>query len=574
MLDTTTGSSSGLALVKAWLDNCLQNHKGGCVTYCHAGEEPLPTRVIDVGPPDSGQDPLLVTTNGMAAPYVALSHCWGKSNIVTTTKSNLERHQREGIPLQSLPQNFRDSIAITRSLACRYLWIDSLCIVQDSHEDWEVESGRMHLVYRNAIVTISIARSQDPHTGCFTTRDPSLARPFSLSLPLPEPDADDGYNSDGDHTYDNHKKKKKGDDSEDHERGIFWQLMRSPSAQGPLHQRAWVLQEQAFSGRVVSFSEGGVSWSCTTAFGSEYIPCPLSRQDVSGELYDTFQTQIVEKERQHPASTLAGSAKRRRQPYDFWYQVVAEYSGRNLTYATDRLLAVSSLAHEMGRILDDAYVAGLWRQDLVRGLLWATLRHMDHEYRRAHPPLLYVAPSWSWASVLGGGVSFEAEMLNKGIAKNPVVNFSRSEGDLDPEYEYLPEPGDDDIELLDVRCTRAGQNEFGQLSDGTIRLRGLVKDAVIRLPDTLYDRETNKKIGSVMWDETKPPAHLDGQVLRCLFMVKRWYKYSFESSTLQALSLVLISTSLQTNEYRRLGLAVFDAEVEWDHTSKTELVLV
>jgi hypothetical protein len=314
--------------------------------------------------------------------------------------------------------------------------------------------------------------------------------------------------------------------------------------------------------------------ACTTAFGSEYIPYPLSRQDVSGELYDAFQTQIVAKERQQPTSTPSGSAKRRRQPYNFWYQVVAEYSGRNLTYATDRLLAVSSLAHEMGRILDDAYVAGLWRQDLVRGLLWATLRHMNHDYRRAHPPMLYVAPSWSWASVLGGGVSFEAEMLNHGVAKNPVVHFSRSEGDLDPEDDYLPEPGENEIELSEVRCTRAGQNQFGQLSDGTIRLRGLVKDAVVKLPDTLYDCETSKKVGSVMWDETKPPACLDGQALRCLFMVKRWYKYSFESSTLQALTLVLIPTGLQANEYRRLGLAVFDTEVEWDLTSRTELLMV
>lgn len=162
--------------------------------------------------------------------------------------------------------------------------MDSLCIIQDSREDWDVESGFMHLVYRNAVLTISIARSSNPHTGYFISRYASMIRPFSLDLPLPMPGAEstaDG-NADGAGV---------GEHS-GNERHAFWKLSWLLNPDGPLHNRAWVLQEQAFSGRTVSFSDAGVFWSCASVDQSEFEP--HKTEGGRRDLFHQFQKQIIE----------------------------------------------------------------------------------------------------------------------------------------------------------------------------------------------------------------------------------------------------------------------------------------
>lgn len=601
-LDTTTGSSKCLTLLKSWLYDCMLEHDG-CLDYAHSGEQTLPTRVIDVGPPGNDQDHvLLVASNGRSAPYVALSHCWGKSNIVTTTTSNLGRHQQQGIPVQSLPRNFQDAVAVTRALACRYLWIDSLCIVQDSREDWEVESGRMHLVYRKASLTISVARSSNPHTGCFINRDASLLRPISLPIPIPEPESTVRYNADADSDEENKEDDDDESNNSDDENGhdnfendsySFWQLLREPPPDGPLHHRAWVLQEQAFSGRVVSFSDEGIFWSCASAEQSECTPHRRRKRRLitNRAMYHRFQEQVVESEDQPVSSRLRGSNRRRRQLYNAWYDIVSEYSKRDLTFETDRLQAIASLARETSRILDDTYFAGLWRRDLARGLLWSALpsSRYAHLYRRMHPPMLYVAPSWSWASVLGDTVHFEAWSLNHGIITETTEIHVPGLGNVPEErWEQLPEPGDDEVEVLDITCSPAGRNEFGQLRNGILQLEGPVKRMILRMPNDLYDPMTRKRLGHLVWDEAHPPASLEGRVLRCLFMARNRYRLSGDEETplsetamvmseivTQTLCLALIPTGLgRPNECCRLGLARLDNDGDWSGVDREEVEIV
>ena len=78
--------------------------------------------------------------------YAALSHCWGKVRPLTTTSTNLNQHLIS-IPLSSMPEMFQDAVIASRELGIRYLWIDSLCIIQDSVEDWELECSKMGRVY-------------------------------------------------------------------------------------------------------------------------------------------------------------------------------------------------------------------------------------------------------------------------------------------------------------------------------------------------------------------------------------------------------------------------------------------
>jgi Heterokaryon incompatibility protein (HET) len=118
----------------------------------------LPTRVIDVGPSDASIEPRLIISKGRDGAYIALSHRWGAPDLskpqLTTTAANLPA-MIEKIPLESMPLNYKDAVITTRKLSFRYLWIDSLCIIQDSMQDWEAESAKMGEVYQNAQLTIA-----------------------------------------------------------------------------------------------------------------------------------------------------------------------------------------------------------------------------------------------------------------------------------------------------------------------------------------------------------------------------------------------------------------------------------
>ena len=94
------------------------------------------------GQKDGVLEPHLVESNGQQGSYLTLSHCWGGANILKTDSSCLESF-KQCIPFQALCKNFQDAVIITRTLGFKYLWIDSLCIIQDSPEDWNRESAQM-----------------------------------------------------------------------------------------------------------------------------------------------------------------------------------------------------------------------------------------------------------------------------------------------------------------------------------------------------------------------------------------------------------------------------------------------
>jgi hypothetical protein len=99
--------------------------------------------------------------------YLALSHCWGPSvsgERLITTKATL-KSRLKSIPLSKMPSNFFDATIITRKLGYRYLWIDSLCIIQDSRGDWETESANMGNIYTNASLTLAAAAAKDSDGG-------------------------------------------------------------------------------------------------------------------------------------------------------------------------------------------------------------------------------------------------------------------------------------------------------------------------------------------------------------------------------------------------------------------------
>jgi hypothetical protein len=155
--------------VRRLVKTCDESHE-----VCHNIEKKkwYPSRLIQVEPNTSNNVKLVDCPDGQVA-YIALSHCWGSSRTFETTGSNIQRHH-EGIDIDEIPKTFRDAIIVGRQLNVRYLWIDSICIIQDSKHDWFVEASRMDDIYSNASLTISASCSKNDADGFLRNRPHNL----------------------------------------------------------------------------------------------------------------------------------------------------------------------------------------------------------------------------------------------------------------------------------------------------------------------------------------------------------------------------------------------------------------
>ena len=154
-------------LMRHWVNDCVTNHK-----RCHENYPALsPTRLLDVMRFWSSGDVVLVEPEQGPddhIPYTTLSHCWGAagSGPLTTTLANFAS-RKERIRFNELPLTFQDAVITTRKLKIPYLWIDSLCIIQDSPSDWENEAARMAIVYAGSACTLSALSSEHSNGGFF-----------------------------------------------------------------------------------------------------------------------------------------------------------------------------------------------------------------------------------------------------------------------------------------------------------------------------------------------------------------------------------------------------------------------
>lgn len=174
--DTSTMSLSNMVLATYWLQYCSLNHKA-CTDFRKGGR--LPGRVIDV---NDRQKPILVEGVRSDEPYITLSYKWGESRRYISTTENLTQHTKQGIPLEKLPQTFKDAIFVTNTLGFRWLWIDALCICQDLPDERDREMNSMDETFQNSAMTIFATAGEDADAGLMSIRDPRLAKPCKLRI--------------------------------------------------------------------------------------------------------------------------------------------------------------------------------------------------------------------------------------------------------------------------------------------------------------------------------------------------------------------------------------------------------
>lgn len=223
------------------LDECTHMHP-----LCKAPQTTaLPIRVLDVGSIANDRICLLVSKDRKTR-YAALSYCWGGKQEVVANEGSWEAMTR-GIATSMLPKTIQDAVTVTRKLGLQYLWVDSLCIKQDSIEDWASESSKMGDVYGKATVTIAAAGASTCSAGCFIQDSSNPAR-FIEEIRLRLPDLSIG--------------------------AIALRVQNSYSydtLEDPLNQRAWALQERLLSPRLLIYGLENLSWQCQTIASSQGI---------------------------------------------------------------------------------------------------------------------------------------------------------------------------------------------------------------------------------------------------------------------------------------------------------------
>ncbi|TLD33671.1 hypothetical protein PspLS_01655 [Pyricularia sp. CBS 133598] len=364
-VDTDLGSPSNHSLARQWLSDCRLLHQSCIGDRLHE----LPTRVIDVGHSLDSSTVSLLVSQGLKADYVALSHCWGGAISPLLTTETMQSFL-ECIQIAVLPANFRDAIAITRNIGIRYLWIDSLCIQQDSDSDWEFESKMMGSVYRNSTVTISAMVSSGSKEGILKYATPIARRHRSTSLPLLR-QGDGGCTKSPQVTV--------------YRRDPTEETFRALDMDCALTRRGWTLQEYMLSPRHILYGKDMLYWRCPQTFlSSDGLP-PGNR--TPGEAYASLSRVIYCDIMHHepPASDINDILTE-------YHELVSTYSARRLTVPSDKLPAFSGLAQRLHPAIGGDYIAGIWTTDFRRGLLWTAdlkiCRHASGTYR---------APSWSWA---------------------------------------------------------------------------------------------------------------------------------------------------------------------------------
>lgn len=529
-------------LMKDWLGHCQRNH-----TKCqNTSNNFLPTRLLDVEAFKSGEPPYLGNDIRLVSlspddfssnfpSYIALSYCWGppSKRPITTTITNLSDRLTQ-ISFLSLPQTFRDAVDTARRLGIRYLWIDSLCIIQDCKQDWAREASLMSKVFSHTYCTLAALSSKDGSEGLqvFDIQDEKHAfvdistrsgryRIFSNEITL-RPGLWSWFYSGRMPTTGTELNpfRNKGWPWPYSGRMLTTRTELNPEL-NPLRLRAWVLQERELSRRTVHFSTGGLLWECKEVQRTAQVPWEDVEQH-RDELLPWFE--VYKEEWDHIRDTqpeLVDAVMLQHRLEKRWWLLVEDYSGRLLTEETDRLIALSGVAraYQEEHFLKGGvkYGAGLWSSHLPEGLLWQVVS----QTRSRHET--YIAPSWSWASVKGS-VRYDMDTfvyrLKREMAKR-AVGHGQGHEESNPALSISTDQVRDELKVEEMTVSPKYDDPYGALNDASLVLSGarmvevdsFTQETVITDPATL--RRNGEYIGCWTpdgrdWGETC------GGVLMCL----------------------------------------------------------
>lgn len=547
-----TASAACFEKLNSWISTCCKVHD-----VCNRVERhgALPRRLLDL----SGTKSIKLTEKvSSKARFACLSHCWGSTVPLRTTSHNIHKHQRK-IKWDMLPRTFQDAVFLSRKLGIQYLWIDSLCIVQDDASDWDQESAKMASIYRNAFITLAASRashsseglfSKAPasNIGCtFTCESPDgIEAPLCIRRqPLHLPDADSAVNVETSKYHQYH----------------------------PLATRGWAFQERLLSRRIVHFGHAEIVWECSRIAQCEcssFVEVESSRSwskityagMFDGPKYAVRNAKNLVRSLRNPEHATTASR---------WQSLVQEYTWNKLTFEKDIFPAFSGMARHMSDKRKGGYLAGVWEDNILPDLLWRTPW-------MAKRPVQWRAPTWSWASVsapviypLKTNPSVDLAANDEGFSTMEITNQDDNSQEESWVVRYATP--------ISARCHNIGVDTFGQLSMAVLTIEGYLKRCVIGyetrgrrkrlfVPEynlercyVFLDVEPSPKtlvntFGSVPATAVSPGMSFPDTALpltTCLFKMVRTTQSRNEKSY-ECWFLLLDCKSVAKQEYERIGL--------------------
>jgi Heterokaryon incompatibility protein (HET) len=446
-------------MAKRWIHGCINTHCCGlfaeddphCLHDLTLIPKPtrktiLPSRLIQLNAFDpSCLDARLVDVKNsyfgnFCPPYAALTYCWGDDMLEhshRTVGSNLA-HRMQRIKYSQLPRTIQDSFTIARKLGVDYLWVDALCIVQDSNPDWHGESAKMGSIYKAAIFTIAADGSRDNDAGIFNEESIQQDESLDDGIVVVRNTLSNGQQSTLRfwikpwmfYTHDGHQ-----------EPEIINQSQTS--------QRGWCCQERMLSTRILHFTETQLFWECQHQYQSEdgFVTWNPGQDTVAGIL-----PQIPGPMYDVNGGGHASACELK------WYHCIIQndFSKREVRCPGERLIALSGIATMLSAKMGRPYLAGMWYGNT---LIWA----LSWE-RASHTParILVGAPSFSWASV-----NVRVRWLSRLVDFNP----------------------DSHLKLNNYKVRPSTQNKFGTVNKCYINVTGLLKEASIQKPSALREQQ-------------------------------------------------------------------------------------
>jgi hypothetical protein len=387
--------SAVIEQAKEWLNICRKTHIGLCDNLKFNSDNPL--LLIKILSSDTIQ---LCKKPSEACEYVALSYCWGdRPDLPRAEKDEIDRGKTTTVNLherfsefstRSLPTTVRDALYIVNGMGIRYAWIDTLCVIQDTREGLD----EMHKVYSNALFTLCACATTKATAKLLDEREAWTERTESCRLGgqwLTTPD-------------------------------MSLNRLRLKS---PLAERAWTLQEERLSPRMLYVSSSRVYWSCASGHEVEVKPMFEEKPNkLKRPVYAASDRDI-----QMPASQefLLSCRGGEGNLYPFWADIVKSYAMRDMSQSKDRLNALSGLAAKYlsANILDE-YLAGIWAMNLPEGLAWKVKRAVEIDGEKSDPKTSEW-PSWSWAVLpLKTAIENDARSLRSALFQHIPDEYTRT----------------------------------------------------------------------------------------------------------------------------------------------------
>lgn len=371
--------------------------------------------------------------------------------------------------MAELPKTYREACEVATSMGFSYIWIDSLCIVQDDIDDWQKESAVMGRIYEGAIFNIAATWAADGSLGLYHGRDPAT---------VSAPDLGEGKAT-----------------------LARLRMYTDDIEEAPLNTRAWVLQERYLAVGQLSFTKNQVYWECQELMACEQFPEGMAGEAWNPKLMAGFLSgyRTVAPPVGKPTVDLGHIAS----VNEAWGAMVKAYSSCYLTKTSDKLAALAGLAGKVCEIRKDTYLAGMWKKELLSQLCWNTYPQHERAVRSIRGCWI---PTWSWANL---------------------------DGPISPDLGYAPRPGYvvvDFAEVLDVEVATNHPSGLYNFTLCRLHLRAVFIHGRLLVPrgessvhqtglsfEPLDPTPLLGNIGtpihtSVYWDEFIPRSHVPSNI--------------------------------------------------------------